>query len=368
MRYLLLLSVLVALSGCRAHQTYFRGVDRSIYVVEIEELEPEAIATQAADFVADQKARVRTDWLTPTALTTDGLQGRPEWTPDGSRIVFQSVRSGGMVANPWEQTFLMDADGSNQRRITPGVGKTHGAVVVPSEQGFLIAYGSTHHLGTTPARDTPAVGDSADHEMELVLQDLSRGTFTTLAQGPGFDGEPHYCDDGSAFAFTSAREGDLEVYVQVGDEGPLRATRRTGPDESPRLSPDCSQLLWVRRGTNGSELVVATTQGSEPRTLLSAQAALHTPSYSPDGALIVFSADLANPGGQLDLYVVTVDGGDLRRLTFSPGSERSPRIAPDGASILYTDDAGGSPQLVVSPWDPTFGAPWTAERRDAPAP
>lgn len=368
MRLIPLLLLSLVLSGCRAHQTYFRGVDRSIYEPEIEEISPELSATLSADLVADTQARDRTDWLTPVALTTEGMQGRAEWSPDGSYIVLQSVRVDGPAPNPWEQTYLMDADGSNQRRITPGIGKSHGAVIVPGVDGFVVAYGSTHHLGVTPTRDVPAVGDSADHEMDLIRQDLDKGTFETLADGAGFDGEPHFCDDGSKLAFTSARTGDLEVYVLSATVNPAPITSRPGADESPRLSPDCAQVLWIRRMANGSELVLAKADGTDTRTLVSAQASLHTPSFSPDGSHVLFAADLPSPGGQLDLFAVNSSGDGLRRITFTEGSERTPRISPDGSSLLFSADGGGSPQLFVAPYTATAGTPWTPERRDRSTP
>ena len=115
---------------------------------------------------------------------------------------------------------------------------------------------------------------------------------------------------------------------------------------------------------NGSELAVAGSDGTSSRSLVSSQASLHTPSFTPDGARIVFAADLASPGGQLDLYVVGVDGGDLRRLTFTPGSERAPRVSPDGSTLLFSDDGGGTPQLMVAPFSAELGTPWTVDRRD----
>lgn len=49
-------------------------------------------------------------------LTTTGANGRPNWSPDGQKIIFNTDRSGA-----WE-VFVMDADGSNQKRLV----KTNG--------------------------------------------------------------------------------------------------------------------------------------------------------------------------------------------------------------------------------------------------
>ncbi len=363
----ILVAITTAASGCRAHTQYFRGVDRGIFTTtELEALGTESMATEATNLVEAARPEPAVDWLQPTRLTSEGLQGRAEWTPDGARILFQSVRTGDKGANPWEQTYLMQADGSSQRRITPGIGKTHGAVVVPGTgDEFVVAFGSTLHTGVTPPRDLAAVGDSADHDMELVRQTLSTGALDTLAGGPGFDGEPHFCADGSAFAFTSARTGDLEVYIQRGDEL-LKVTQRAGPDESPRLSPDCSRITWVRRLESGSELVLAGVESPTPNSLVTAEVAIHTPSFSADGTQVLFASDLAAPGGQLDLFSVSVESGDVRRLTNSEASERTPRPSPDGSTILFSSDAEGSPQLYVAPWTPASGVPWRPAAQEGP--
>ena len=368
MRLTSLLLFLLALPGCRAHQTYFRGVDRSLFDSELEEMSAELSSDLSAQTVVKPTPVEQFKRLEPVAITSKGFQGRAEWSPDGDSVVFQSARGAGPAANRWEQTYLMGADGSNQRLITTGTGKTHGAVFIPGTDSLVVAYGSTHRLGVTPAREALAVGDSADHEMDLVRHDLTEGKVDTLVGGPGFDGEPHFCRDGRTLAFTSARTGDLEVYI-LGPRGiPLPITSHPGPDESPRLSPDCTEVVWVRRLEVGSDLVLAQANGTQPRTLLSSQASLHTPSFSPDGNHVLFASDLAAPGGQLDLFAVHRSGQDVRRITFSDGSERTPRLSPDGRRLLFSADGEGSPQLYVAPFRATEGTPWSIPQRDGSTP
>lgn len=47
-----------------------------------------------------------------TQLTTDGNNGAPAWSPDGSRIAFVSVRDGNT------EIYVMNANGTNQVRLT----------------------------------------------------------------------------------------------------------------------------------------------------------------------------------------------------------------------------------------------------------
>lgn len=352
MRALPLLLSLFALGGCRAHTHYFRGVDRSLFdEVELEPMDPEVSTSEAVALVKPPTAPAEPAWLEPAPLTTTGLNGRAEWSPDGKRILFQSVRVE-VDEVPWEQVWLMEADGSKQRRLTMGVGKTHGAVMVPGP-GFTIAYGSTHHLGVTPPRDTPAIGDSADAQMELFAQDLMTGAFTPLAEGPGFDGEPHFCAP-DTFAFSSGRDGDREVFLS--QAGVLRQiTDRAGADESPRLAPDCSSLVWVRHQEAGTELVRLSLAGGLPETVVSTAGTISAPSWSPDGSAVLFASDLLSPGAARDLFVASSAG--LRRLTSTDADEDAPRLSPDGARLLYVETADLGPQLVAAPFSFDVGAP-----------
>jgi TolB protein len=53
----------------------------------------------------------------PQRLTTSpGIDTAPSFSPDGTKIVFESDRSGS------QQLYIMNADGTNQRRITFGGG------------------------------------------------------------------------------------------------------------------------------------------------------------------------------------------------------------------------------------------------------
>jgi TolB protein len=51
------------------------------------------------------------DGSNQTRLTTSG-GALPDWSPDGSQIVFQSGRDGN------NEIYVMNADGSNQTRLT----------------------------------------------------------------------------------------------------------------------------------------------------------------------------------------------------------------------------------------------------------
>ncbi len=291
------------------------------------------------------------DWLTPRPLTTEGVQGRAAWSPDGAQIVFESTRPGGLVDNPWPQIWLMNADGSRQRRVTMGIGRADRPAFAGGPR--VLAYGSTHHSGITEpvegARPLPA-------DAELYRQDLDRGGFERLTEEAGYDADGTWCLDGSLAAFVSERAGDLDIYtLRPGTTAAMQLSTTPGADHSPAFDASCRQAVWVHDGEAGSALVGGLVSGRETHEVLALAARIEDPAFA--GERIVFASDLHEPGGAFELYSVGRDGADLRRLTITPGSEQHPAPSPDGSFLLYTDDRGGSPQLVLSPLEPTWGSP-----------
>ncbi len=69
--------------------------------------------------------------------------------------------------------------------------------------------------------------------------------------------------------------------------------------------------------------------------------AIASPSWSPQGAQLVFSG--ADKGGITDLYIVNVETGDLRPLTHDLYHDRDPDWSPDGKQVVFSSDrwAGG---------------------------
>ena len=96
-----------------------------------------------------------------TRLThTAGIDAAASYSPDGSRIVFESKRSG------TQQLYVMNADGSDPRRISTGKGRF--ATPVWSPRGDLIAFtrilGGQFHIGTMrPDGSEARVLDTAYH-------------------------------------------------------------------------------------------------------------------------------------------------------------------------------------------------------------
>jgi TolB protein len=78
---------------------------------------------------------------------------------------------------------------------------------------------------------------------------------------------------------------------------------------------------------------------SRARQRLTNHAAIDTsPSYSPDGAQIVFNSDR---GGSPQLYVMSANGSGQRRISFGNGRYSTPVWSPRGDLIAFTRQSGG---------------------------
>src|SRR5882757_7968718 len=74
-------------------------------------------------------------------LTVEGKRaGEGYWSPDGTRLVFQSEREPG---NPFYQIYTLDLASGDTQRISTGMGKTTCAFFRPGKDGD-IEFASTH--------------------------------------------------------------------------------------------------------------------------------------------------------------------------------------------------------------------------------
>ena len=270
--------------------------------------------------------------LGPARRVTNVKDAYPMLSPDGTRLLFQSDRTG-----DWE-IYTVKPDGTDLVRLTTSPGADAGPVWSPD--GKRIAFASERDAG----------------DSEIYVMNADGSGVRRLTKQPGDDSHPHWSPDGSRIVFNSARTTpDLkadwstqfhEIFTMAADGSDVRqVTRFQTVSTYPSFSPDGKKIVF-RRVTNdqgrlwdlttvprNSEVFVIDLDGSNPVNLSNNAAYDGWPAWSPDGARIVFSSNRAGPANIGQLYAVDAGGGSAQKLTEGPGSFVQPSWSRDGKRI-----------------------------------
>lgn len=257
----------------------------------------------------DQVCLINADGSDQRRLTfTEATDFYASLSPDGLTIAFSSRRD-----NVFE-IYLMAADGSNPLRLTADLGGNYAPEISPD--GTTIVFTST-----------------ANGKQDLYLMNLDGSQPTRLTTHAADDFDPTWSPDGARIAFTSNRTGTDELYVIHADgTGERQVTSGSNQQEGGRLdwSPDGAWLAFYAGPEGDKDLYLlpagCTTRpapcGPDTFLRLTFGGNNKAPSFSPDGLWIAFASNLY---GDNDIFIMRIDGTDLRQLTFGDGADWQPR-------------------------------------------
>ena len=313
-------------------------------------------------------------------LTYEGRRaGEGYFSPDGSRMVFQSERD---PQNPFYQIFELDLETGESRRVSPGMGKTTCAFIRSGSEDVL--FSSTHHdprsLDLQKAElEFRASGQerrySWDYDPEMEIYVANGDSYERLTNARGYDAEGSYSPDGRWIVFSSMRDAynrELsvdetkqletdpsyfgEIYIMRADgSDQRRLTTVAGYDGGPFFAPDGNRIVWRRFSENGltAEVWSMKPDGSEARALTDFGSMSWAPYTHPSGEYILFASNKLG-FENFEVFMVDVEGKkEPVRVTYSDGFDGLPVPSPDGRRLAWTSNRGGGRegQLFLADWN-----------------
>ena len=176
---------------------------------------------------------------------------------------------------------------------------------------------------------------SASH---LWIVETQGGAVTKLAphDEPYLDEAPYWFPDGQRLAFQSNRTGRMEVWITNADgSGQRIVTRPAGAAGTPYVSPDGRRLAFTGTIQDRGGLFVVDADGKNPRPLTHGSGGV----WSPDGSTLLLQHGEGQP-----VALINADGTGERFVAGTNGAQ-TPSWSPDGARLLFT--AGVFPNLHI---------------------
>ena len=157
---------------------------------------------------------------------------------------------------------------------------------------------------------------------------------TELTTNTSEDYGPVWSPSGDKIAFSSFRDGNLEIYVMNADgSAQTRLTNTPAHEGAGAWSPDGTKIAFTR----GGSIYVMNADGTGESFLTTGQG----PAWSPDGRHIAFTA--VRPGGTYsEIFLVDRDGTNRTQVTPSEPPQPpvvypsfAPDCTPDGRRIAF---------------------------------
>ena len=136
--------------------------------------------------------------------------------------------------------------------------------------------------GTFPGTNGKIIfASDRDGNKEIYVMDADGSNQTRLTTNSSLDVEPSWSPNGSKIAFNSDRDGNKEIYVMNADgSNATRLTNNDSLDADLSWSPDGSKIVFnSNRGDNSKEIYVMDADGSNQTRLTNNSAADFPPNW-----------------------------------------------------------------------------------------
>lgn len=234
-----------------------------------------------------------------------------------TRVAFVSDRTGN------KEVWMMDYDGSNQRRITQ-----EGTLTLTpdwSADAERLVY-------TSYRRKMP----------ELYIIHRQGGGRVRVDTGLNLNSSPAFAPEGSRIAFVGAVDGNTDIYV-INDDGSnlRRLTTGASIESTPAWSPTGRQIAFTSSRAGNPQIYVMDAEGTNVRRVSFDGNWNDDAVWSPDGEWLAYTSAIS---GRYQIRLLNLTTGETKVLA-GRGSNEQPSWSPDGKALMFMSNRTGSWQI-----------------------
>lgn len=246
------------------------------------------------------------------------MVSNPQISPDGEKIIYErhqfDIMTDRRFINLWSVAF----SGDQHKALTSG--KNNYGNVDWDPDGTRIAYTSTE--------------EGASQIFIYWLESGETASITNLTESPG---NLQWSPDGEYILFTKNVEA---TKPSIGTF--------PGPPEGAEWESPAKVIEHVTYRQDGagfvdlsySHIFLISADGGSPRQLTSGNYNHNSPSWSPEGHSIIFTADRSGneslDSNNAQIYEIDIESEELTQRTDKRGPHQNPVISPDGSYISFT--------------------------------
>lgn len=179
---------------------------------------------------------------------------------------------------------------------------------------------------------------------EIYAMDADGSNQQRLTNNSDLDSSPVISNDGSKVAFVSGRAGGQHLFVMNADgSGAQQVTQASTDPGFHTWSPDDSQLAFAWYGSTGRNVYKVNADGTDRTQLTNSNSDDAFPTWSPDGDKIAFASDRNGNDFEYQIFTMDTDGSNVQQITsgvtlnsYAP----APRWSPDGSKLVFATDNG----------------------------
>jgi Tol biopolymer transport system component len=226
---------------------------------------------------------------------TSAIEANPAFSPDGSRIAFESDRDGN------SEIYVMDADGGHVQRLTND----------PASDGFPAWSPDGTRLAFMSDRNKRAASD-------IYTMDATDGSKIERLTTDLANWSPQYSPDGKQLAVQVNR--DVAV-IDIGTKTLRRLTSEAANGMNPTWAPDGQRLAFVTTRNRRAEIFSMNADGTDAKPVVSMpDGSAIDARWSPDGSRLAFVFVPGEPAageaqGRQGIYTIDLTTKKITRLS-----------------------------------------------------